>query len=120
LNTKQDAHGGGIGEQHAGEGSTGRFGEEGAVEVGLDEKLLFGCDGAEGVVVGLGEIVVGGGIFAGEDDGLSVDAAFQGVEAGIGLALRGAGAGGFPGVEPVGGDLGWSCHASEIARGKQI
>ena len=49
-----------------------------------------GC-GAEIAVVGAGEGVVIGGIFAGDDDGGGGDAVLQGVEAGDGLALDGAG-----------------------------
>ena len=50
-------------------------------------------DGVErvGSVVGVGERLVGGGVFAGECDGGGIDAVFQGVEAGDGLALGGAG-----------------------------
>jgi hypothetical protein len=39
---------------------------------GVDVEALFGGDGAVGVVVGLGEGVVFGGVFAGEDDGLGL------------------------------------------------
>jgi hypothetical protein len=103
--------GGGIGEEGGGEGGSGSFGEEGAVEIGLDAlESAFLPVGAEhgidvegfggglgvevAVVVGHEGIVVGG-VFAGDDDGGGVDAVFQGIEAGGGLALDGAGSGGL-------------------------
>src|ERR1039457_6213288 len=68
------------------------------------------------LVVG-GEGVVVGGIFAGNHDGSSVDAVFKGVEAGSGLALGGAGSGRFLGVGAICGDLSWSSHDYDLARG---
>ena len=54
------------------------------------------------VVVLAAERIQGGGIFSRQDDGSGVDGGLQGTEAGAGLALGGAGAGGFPRVEAVG------------------
>jgi hypothetical protein len=51
------------------------------------------------------ECIVFGGVFAGDDDGGGVDAMFQGVEAGGGLALDGAGAGGLLRIGAIGGLL---------------
>ena len=65
--------------------------------------------GSEGIVVG--------GVFAGDDDGGGIDAVFQGIEAGSGLALDGAGSGGLQRVGAIGGDLGWCCHDYDLARG---
>ena len=64
--------------------------------------------GDEGVVVG--------GVFAGDDDGGGIDSVLQGVEAGGGLALDGAGSGGLLGIGPIGGDLSGGCHDSDVAR----
>ena len=61
------------------------------------------------------EGVVLGGIFAGEDEGFGVEAVFESVEAGSGLALGGAGSGRFERVGAIGGDLSWGCHISAIA-----
>ena len=57
----------------------------------VDEEAVH--DGVErvGFVVGVGECLVGVRVFAGEGDGGGIDAVFQGVEAGDGLALDGAG-----------------------------
>src|SRR4051794_40397780 len=61
----------------------------------FDEEALLGGLGAEagGVLDGEGfELVYG---LVGEDEGLGSDAEFEGVEAGDGFPLRGAGAGGL-------------------------
>ena len=65
-------------------------------------------------MVGGDESVVGG-IFAGADDGGGVDAVFQGIEAGGGLALDGAGSGGLLRVGAIGGDLSGACHDYDLA-----
>jgi hypothetical protein len=81
LYAGEEFGGGGVGEERCGERGSGSFGEEGAVEVGLDalEAALLpvgaehGIDvegfgggfGAEVAVVGGDEDVVVGGIFAG-------------------------------------------------------
>src|SRR5437763_192362 len=74
-----------------------------------------GTEEVEVAVVG-GEGVVGGGVFTGDDDGGGVDAVLQGVEAGGGLALDGAGSGGLLRVGAIGGDLSGACHDSDVAR----
>ena len=50
------------------------------------------------------------GIFAGDDLGAGVEAGFEGIAAGGGLALGGAWAGGFLGVLAVGGGLLGGAH----------
>ena len=57
----------------------------------VDEEALDDGWRPVGFVVSVGEGLVGGRVFAGEGDGGSIDAVFQGVEAGDGLALDGAG-----------------------------
>ena len=64
---------------------------------------VFGSEGFES-----------GGVFAADEVRLGVDAGFQGVHGGDGLALGGAGAGGFSGVEAVGLGLFESCHGSVV------
>src|SRR5258706_571469 len=71
--------------------------------------------GADGVVVVGDESVVVGGIFAGDDDGGGVDAVFQGIEAGRGLALGGAGSGGLLRVGAIRVDLSRGCHDYDFA-----
>jgi len=64
--------------------------------------------GGGGLIVGVifaGELLEVGGVFAGDDDGLGVEAGFEGVHRGGGLARDGGGAGGFLGVATVGGEL---------------
>ena len=132
LHAAEEFGGRGIGEEGSCEGCAGGFGEEGAVEVGLDalEAALLpvgaehGVDveglgwgfGTEVAVVGGDEGVVVGGIFAGDDDGGGVDAVFQGIEAGGGLALGGAGSGRLLRVGAIGVDLSWGCHDYDLAR----
>ena len=122
---------GDLGEEYGGEGVAGRFGKDGVVEVGLDnlEAALVPIGADHGVDVegfggGLGVVlvhvfsdkgVVIGGVFAGDDDGFGVDAVLQGVEAGGGLALGGAGSGGLLRVGAIGGDLCGGCHDSDLA-----
>ena len=77
---------------------------------------LGGGFGAEVAVVGGGEGVVVGGIFAGDDDGGGIDSVLQGVEAGGGLALDGAGSGGLLRVGAICVDLGRGCHDYDLAR----
>ena len=72
--------------------------------------------GTEVAVVVGDEGVVVGGIFAGDDDGGGVDAVFQGIEAGGGLALGGAGSGRLQRVGAICVDLGWGCHDYDLAR----
>src|ERR1035441_9950036 len=121
LDAGEELGGGGVGEEGGGEGRAGGFGEEGAGEVGLDAEeaalLPIGAEhgfdveefggglGAEVAEVVGGEGVVFSRVLAGDDDGGGVDAVFEGVEAGGGLALGGAGSGRHLGVGPISGDL---------------
>src|SRR6185369_11126368 len=131
LHAGEEFGGRGSGEEGGGQGCAGSFGEEGAVEVSLDaleaallpvgaehgvdvEGLGWGL-GAEVAVVAGGESVVVGGIFAGDDDGGGVDAVFQGIEAGGGLALGGAWSGGLLRVGAVCVNLGGGCHDYDLA-----
>ncbi|MGA2498069.1 MAG: hypothetical protein ABSH20_10025 [Tepidisphaeraceae bacterium] len=69
----------------------------------LGEVELFDGLGVEFFEVAFGEEVVGGGVFGGKKRGLGSEAVFEGVEGGFGFAGGGAGAGGFKGIETVGG-----------------
>jgi hypothetical protein len=71
--------------------------------------LARGCGVELGVVLG-GELSQGFGIFAPDDVGLGMNAGFQGVHAGDGLAGAGAGAGGFPRIQAIRRDLFFRCH----------
>ena len=106
LDPSEEFGGGRLGEHDIDEGGAGGFGEQLAEQVGfetleaafvpvgadqaVDEEAVH--DGVEGVgcVVGVGECLVGVRVLAGEGDGGGIDAVFQGVEAGDGLALGGA------------------------------
>jgi len=96
-----------IGKHDVDERSAGRFVEQFADEVGFEglqaalvpvgadqavdkEAVHDGVDRV-GLVIGIGERLVGGRVFAGEGNGGGIHAVFQGVEAGDGLALDGAG-----------------------------
>ena len=72
---------------------------------GIDQVAGFGSGGAEAVVIFGGEGLEGLGLFAGEGLGFGVDAGFQGILGRSGLALDGAGAGGFLRVAAVGFQL---------------
>ena len=91
-------------------------GEAAAVPIGLDESLdeivFQRANGVELLAVILREGFEGGGIFAGDDEGASLDAVFQGIEAGRGLPLFRAGASGSLRIQAVGVDLSWGCHSS--------
>src|ERR1035437_7286251 len=133
LHADEEFGGGGLGKEYGGEGVAGWFGEDRVEEIGLDAPqaalLPIGAEhgsdveglgrglGTELAVVVGGEGVVIGGIFAGDDDGGGVQSVLQGVEAGDGLALDGAGSGGLLGVGPIGGDLSRGCHDYDLARG---
>jgi hypothetical protein len=82
--------------------------------LGIDEDVDEGAlGGGLGLVVEEvlgGQGVEGRGVFATDDLGLRVDAGFQGILGRGGLALSGARAGGFPGVQAVGLDLLLGCH----------
>ena len=82
---------------------------------GVNGEGLGGGLGTEVAVVVGDESVIVGGIFAGDDDGGGVDAVFQGIEAGGGLALGGAGSGGLLRVGAVCVNLGRGCHDYDLA-----
>ena len=73
-----------------------------AIDEGIDEHALFGCGGTEALVVIVGELFELRDRFAGDSLGSGVDAGFKGVHGGVGLALDGAGSGGFFCVETIG------------------
>ena len=114
LDAEEEFGGGRLGEECSGERATGRFGHDGAVEIGLDDfhaalepvgaehgvhvERFGGGLGAVLVAVVGGEGFVFGGVFAGDDGGSGVDAVFEGVETGGGLAFGRTGAGGLLGV----------------------
>ena len=75
------------------------------MDQGIDQGADFGGVGEETLVVLGGEGIEDGGVFAADDLGLGVNAGLQGIEAGDGLALDGAWAGGFLGVATIGLDL---------------
>jgi hypothetical protein len=81
------------------------------LDQGIDEKAVLGGFGAEAVVVieGEGFEILGG--LAGDDLGAGVDAGFESVETGDGLALGSAGAGGLEGVAAVRFDLTGGSHS---------
>jgi hypothetical protein len=81
----------GLGDGKAAEGP-------GGADDDVDEVALFGQSGLVALEVLVAERVEIGGIFAGNDEGLGIDAGFQGVQAGTGLALGGAGARGGVGM----------------------
>jgi hypothetical protein len=80
---------------------------------GIDEEGLLGRGGAKAVVIVEREVFEDGGIFAANHGRLSVDAGFEGVEAGGGLALDRAGTGGFHRVSAIGGDLSGCGHEGQ-------
>ena len=69
---------------------------------GVDQEGFDGTDGAEGLAVGGGERFESREVFSGNDEGLGIEPVADGVETRDGLALGGARAGGFQGVEAVG------------------
>jgi hypothetical protein len=79
----------------------------------LGEVELLDGLGVEFFEVALGEEVVVGGVLRRKQWGLRSEAVFEGVEGGFGFAGGGAGAGGFKGIETVGGgsgvDFGCGC-----------
>jgi hypothetical protein len=101
----------------------------GSPDVGFDpavaaEEPLVVDEGIEEGALGRGggNVLVGerrfegfefGGVLVPYDHGIAVEAGFQGVAAGCGLALDGARAGGELGVAAVGRELFFGCHKSE-------
>ena len=81
-----------------------------AIDEGIDEHALFGCGGTEALVVFAGEVFELRDGFAGDGMGSGVDTGFKGVHGGVGLALDGAGSGGFLCVEAIGQELFLGCH----------
>ena len=84
---------------------------------GVDGGLFAGTDRAAGGLVFAGEVVEGFGGFAVDEEGLGVDAGFEGVEGGGSFAGGGGGSGGFLRITAIRFDLSLGGHAgSEIAR----
>ena len=82
-----------------------------AVDEGIDEVVFHGGAGLQLTVILRRESLKLGGVLTGNDGGVSVNAVFQGIEAGSILTGLGAGAGGALGVEAIGLDLAWSGHS---------
>lgn len=76
-----------------------------AIDQDIDDHAALGSGRVVALAVFGEESQEVGGIFTGDDFGLGVNAGFQGVEAGDGLACIGARAGGFLRVQAVGFDL---------------
>jgi len=77
---------------------------------GIDERELVGVGGLVVEQKRGGEGFECGGVFAGDDVGVGVDAGLQGVERGGGLAFGSDGAGRFFGVQTIRADLCFGCH----------
>ena len=75
------------------------------IDEGVDEHALLGGGGMEAVVILVGEGFEAAGGFVLDDVGTGVDAGFESVHRGAGLALGGAGSGGFLRVEAIGCEL---------------
>ena len=84
---------------------------------GIDERELVGIGGLVVEKERGGEGFELGGVFAGDDVGEGVDAGFQGVERGGGLAFGSDGAGRFFGVQTIGVDLCFGCHKGNSVGG---
>jgi hypothetical protein len=106
----------------------GAFGEEGTVEfalgaavaasepIGMNEGGKVGFF-ERGLRTELGAIVgdyalIGFAVFAGEKDGIGVEAVLQGIKAGAGFVFGGARAVGFLRVGAVRGNWGWGGHGT--------
>jgi hypothetical protein len=76
----------------------------------VDVEALFGVGGVVVEVALLDELLEVGGVLAGEEEGFGVDAGFEVVHGGDGLARDRGGAGGFLGVTTVGFYLTKSRH----------
>ena len=81
-----------------------------AVDELVDEEASFGGSGAVALVILVDELVEVGLIFRGEEKGFGVDAGFEGVHGGDGLACDRGGAGGMLGVTAVSFYLAESRH----------
>jgi hypothetical protein len=78
---------------------------------GVDERELVGAGGVVVEEKCRGEGLEFGGIFAGDDEGPSVDAGFERVEGGAGFAFGRGGARGFLGVKAIGVNLCFGRHS---------
>src|SRR5260370_36880684 len=76
----------------------------------IDENAGFGGGGTETLVAVLDEFLELGLVFGGEDEGFGVDAGFEGIHGGGGLACDRGGAGGLLGIAAVSFDLTESRH----------
>ena len=85
------------------------------IDDGGDEERLLGSGGFPAEEVLAGEGAEFGGVFAGDDLGAGIEAGFEGVGTGGGLALGGSWTGGSLSVEAVGGDLFGGAHPPGIA-----
>ena len=81
------------------------------IDEGVGEKAREGRGGLKLLVVAGGDGLQFGRIFAGDDLGFGVDAGFERIEAGDGLPLRRAGAGGVLGVATIRLDLADGSHS---------
>jgi len=81
-----------------------------AIDEGVDEEALVGGGGVEAGVVFADEFLEGSPGFAADELSFGVDAGFEGIHGGAGLALVGAGSGGFLRVEAIGCELFLRCH----------
>ena len=82
------------------------------IDHGIEEQAFGGSGGAVVVVILGAEGLEVGGFFVADDVGLGVDAGFQGILGRSGLALSGAGTGGFLGIEAIGLGLLFGGHES--------
>ena len=73
-----------------------------AIDEGIDEHGPLGGGGAEAVVIFADEFLEVGPDFAANELGFGVDAGFEGIHGGVGLAVIGAGSGRFFRVETIG------------------
>ena len=76
----------------------------------VDEGAGFGGGGIVALVVFVDELLEVGEFFGGEDEGLGVDAGFEGIHGGDGFACDRGGAGGFLRVTAVRFDLSKGRH----------
>jgi hypothetical protein len=86
-----------------------------AVDKVVDEAAGIGGGGLVVLVVVFGELVEVGKVFGREDEGLAVDAGFEGVHGGSGLACDRGGASGFLGIAAVSFYLTQSRHGGSEA-----
>jgi len=84
--------------------------DELAVSEAVHQGAFFGSAGLVADVVFVAEDGAFGGVFPGEDLGLGLDAGFQGIRGGAGLALGGAWTVALLGIETICAGLFESCH----------